>query len=141
MGVGKDQAHFLDGVSIRAEYSEGEHTFANCNNFELGSREVVMTIFGSWIPALEYSLSMCVEGSARFPQLAFSTSDIKTHLPAPRHTLGPSPCSSHPSSARWEAVSRLRAHPSAAACAHRSDAPVLPGIWRRHIAASRVLVA
>ena len=54
MGVGKDQAHFLDGVSIGAEYGEGEHTFANCNNFELGSREVVMTIFGSWIPALEH---------------------------------------------------------------------------------------
>jgi hypothetical protein len=30
---------------------------ANCNNFELGSLDVVRTIFGSIIPALEYSLS------------------------------------------------------------------------------------
>jgi len=31
---------------------------ANCNNFELGSLDVVRIIFGSIIPALEYSLSM-----------------------------------------------------------------------------------
>jgi hypothetical protein len=31
---------------------------ANCSNFELGSLDVVRMIFGSIIPALEYSLSM-----------------------------------------------------------------------------------
>jgi hypothetical protein len=30
---------------------------ANCSNFELGSLDVVRMIFGSVIPALEYSLS------------------------------------------------------------------------------------
>jgi hypothetical protein len=38
-------------------------TFANCSSFELGSLDVVMTIFGSWMPAVEYSLSTCVVGS------------------------------------------------------------------------------
>jgi hypothetical protein len=38
-------------------------TLANCCNFELGSLEVVITILGSWIPAREYSLSICVAGS------------------------------------------------------------------------------
>jgi hypothetical protein len=49
-----------EGMKKNADYNS---TLANCSSFELGSREVVTTIFGSWIPALEYSLSMCVLGS------------------------------------------------------------------------------
>jgi hypothetical protein len=60
--VGKNEAHFLDGqkVNNRAKRYAVQVFFfalANCNNFELGSLDVVRIIFGSIIPALEYSLS------------------------------------------------------------------------------------
>ena len=66
--IGEYQAHLLR--QIRASLSEPKEkggmtvlTLANCNNFELGSLDVVKMIFGSNIPALEYSLSTCVVGS------------------------------------------------------------------------------
>ena len=39
------------------------HTFVNCRSLEFGSRDVVITNFGSCILVREYSLSMCVVGS------------------------------------------------------------------------------
>jgi hypothetical protein len=64
--IGKYQAHLLR--QTRVNKTKGITaiillTLANCNNFELGSLDVVKMIFGSIIPALEYSLSMCVVGS------------------------------------------------------------------------------
>ena len=47
-------------------------TLENCSSFELGSREVVIIILGSWTPALEYSLSICVIGSVgKFNKLSW----------------------------------------------------------------------
>jgi hypothetical protein len=59
--VGKNKAHFLDGQQVNNRPKKRDTVFslalANCNNFELGSLDVVRIIFGSIIPALEYSLS------------------------------------------------------------------------------------
>ena len=47
-------------------------TLENCISFELGSREVVITILGSRTPAVEYSLSICVVGSVgKFNELSW----------------------------------------------------------------------
>lgn len=69
--IGKYQAHFLRQIQVNPPKKIGITviillTLANCNNFELGSLDVVKMIFGSIIPALEYSLSMCVVGSTFF---------------------------------------------------------------------------
>ena len=66
--IGKYQAHFLQQTQVNQKTKNGITidillTLANCNNLELGSLDVVKIIFGSIIPALEYSLSMCVVGS------------------------------------------------------------------------------
>jgi hypothetical protein len=69
--IGKYQAHLLRQRRVNPPKKFGITviillTLANCNNFELGSLDVVKMIFGSIIPALEYSLSMCVVGSTFF---------------------------------------------------------------------------
>lgn len=67
--IGKYQAHLLRQIRVgkkNKKNNKGEITvltLANCNSFELGSLDVVKMIFGSIIPAIEYSLSMCVAGS------------------------------------------------------------------------------
>lgn len=69
--IGKYQAHLLRKMRVNQNKNKDRDgiivtillTLANCNNFELGSLDVVKMIFGSIIPALEYSLSMCVVGS------------------------------------------------------------------------------
>jgi hypothetical protein len=63
--IGKYQAHLLRQMRVNPKKKMVIIllTLANCNNFELGSLDVVKIIFGSIIPALEYSLSMCVVGS------------------------------------------------------------------------------
>jgi hypothetical protein len=68
--IGKYQAHLLRWMRANQKKKNKDGiaviiflTLANCNNFELGSLDVVKIIFGSIIPALEYSLSMCVVGS------------------------------------------------------------------------------
>lgn len=39
-------------------------TFENCNNLEEGDREVVITIFGSYVPTFAYSSSTLLFGAA-----------------------------------------------------------------------------
>jgi hypothetical protein len=98
------------------------HTLANCKSFELGSLDVVITIFGSIIPALEYSLSIWVIGSTKDERIAEQTSlrlkkkRMTNHSgphQMPIHSQGPSPLSSTLS----EEASLSQVPPSPSACA------------------------
>jgi len=78
-GVWEDKTHFLRKkrfIGMLKQAVKVGLTFANCKSLELGSLDVVITIFGSIIPAFAYSSSTCVPGSNkphRFSSPPFST--------------------------------------------------------------------
>ena len=64
MRVRKDKSQLLEHYQGKRIYrSKRTLALENCSSLELGSRDVVIIIFGSCIPAREYSLSICVVGS------------------------------------------------------------------------------
>ncbi len=74
--VRKDQPHLLvnEGewgrcqlaLRVQRMATRGRgRTLANCSSRELGSRDVVMTILGSYSPTLAYSSSIWLPGSGR----------------------------------------------------------------------------
>lgn len=66
MRVWEYKPHFLVFFhKAKASGCRDVRTLANCNSFELGSLDVVIIIFGSCIPAREYSLSIWVLGSKK----------------------------------------------------------------------------
>jgi hypothetical protein len=92
-------------------------TLENCNNRDEGDREVVTTIFGSYVPTFAYSSSTCDLGSAvqlnpRLPSPDASSSACRLHGPSPtpptRRTTPPhsSPAFHHHSPTRQ--LTRLR---------------------------------
>lgn len=94
-----------------------------------------MTIFGSWIPAREYSLSICVDGSiAEYFSLTSTSRRKHTHPLGLRQKPGPFQDCLHPFSARWAKPSPMLVHLLIVACARRFVVLAPRATWSRHIA-------
>lgn len=116
MRVGEHKTHFLqeqNGLQEIQGIKVDKRTFENCSSFELGSLEVVTTILGSRIPAREYSLSICVDGSTFKILRAHSESreTTNTHRLVLHQKQGPSLARKHLSSALSEELYQRQVHP------------------------------
>jgi hypothetical protein len=87
-------------------------TLENCNSFELGSLEVVMTILGSCMLARAYSLSICDFGSERlFCQISGGGTKDRTYQLELHRKQNPFQDLLQLSSAPWGGLSPLQGSP------------------------------